>query len=115
LRIAFQADADLNPDIERGLRRREPAIDFRRAKSVIPDGTSDLDVLRIAAHAGRVLVTRDVATMPGHFKQFVAHHESPGLILIPSSRSIASAIDGLLIAWLIWEPRDLENVSRWLP
>ena len=64
MKIAFQADAELNPEIERGLRRREPAIDFRGAKGVIPAGTSDPEVLRIAAEAGRVLVTRDVATIP---------------------------------------------------
>lgn len=63
MKIAFQADADLNPEIARALRRREPAVDFRGARGVIPDGTPDLEVLRIAAEAGRVLVTRDVATM----------------------------------------------------
>jgi len=38
LSIRFQADADLNPEIGRGLRRREPAIDFRGATGVIPEG-----------------------------------------------------------------------------
>jgi hypothetical protein len=38
LKIAFQADADLDPDIGRGLRRREPAIDFRAAAGVIQMG-----------------------------------------------------------------------------
>jgi hypothetical protein len=78
LTLRFQADADLNPEIERGLRRREPAIDFRGSKGIIPEGTSDADVLQIAADAGRVLVTRDVSTMPGHFERFVAMHHSPG-------------------------------------
>jgi len=115
LRIAFQADADLNPDIERGLRRREPAIDFRGAQDVIPEGTSDLDVLGIAAEAGRVLVTRDVATMPDHFDRFIASRDSPGLILIPSTRSIGTAIEGLLRVWLTWSAEELRNQSRWLP
>ncbi|MGP8247397.1 MAG: DUF5615 family PIN-like protein [Bryobacteraceae bacterium] len=60
----FQADADLNPEIGRGLRRREPSIDFRAAAGLIADGTPDAEVLRIAAEDGRVLVSRDVATMP---------------------------------------------------
>jgi len=60
LKITFQADADLDPDIGRGLRRREPAIDFQSAVGVIPDGTPDPRVLHIAADSGRVLVTLQV-------------------------------------------------------
>ena len=76
--LRFQADADLNPAIGRGLRRREPSIDFRAAAGVIPDGTPDPDVLRIAAEAGRVLVSRDIGTMPGHFADFIEQQESQG-------------------------------------
>ena len=113
--LRFQADADLNPEIGRGLRRREPSIDFRAAAGVIADGTPDSEVLRIAAAGGRVLVSRDITTMPGHFAQFIAHHESPGILLIPSRRPIGSVIEGLLIVWLTWTPEDLHNQSRWLP
>jgi hypothetical protein len=47
----------------RGLRRREQAIDFRGAAR--RDGTSDSDVLLLAAEAGRVLVSKDIGTMRG--------------------------------------------------
>jgi predicted nuclease of predicted toxin-antitoxin system len=113
--LRFQADADLNPEIGRGLRRREPTIDFRGAIGVLPDGTSDPEVLQIAAQAGRVLVSRDVTTMPGHFERFVALHESPGVLLIPSRRSISEVIEGLLLVWLNWAEEDLHNQIRWLP
>jgi len=115
LTIRFQADADLNPEIGRGLRRREPRIDFRAAAGVIPDGTGDLEVLQIAANDDRVLVSRDVTTMPDHFARFVSRQESPGMLLIYSRRSIGSAIEGLLMAWLTWEAEDLRNQARWLP
>jgi hypothetical protein len=115
LKIIFQADADLNPEIERGPRRREPAIDFRGAGGVIPDRASDPDVLRLAADAGRVLVSRDVGTMPDHFKRFVAEQESPGLLLIPSSKSIGAAFDGLSIVWLTWPAEEMRGQIRWLP
>ncbi|MBV9035161.1 MAG: DUF5615 family PIN-like protein [Acidobacteriaceae bacterium] len=111
----FQADADLDPEIGRGLRRREPAIDFRAAANVIPDGTPDPEVLQIAAQAGRVLVSRDVSTMPDHFVQFLVQHESPGVILIPSRRSIGAVIEGLLVVWLTWSSEDLCNQVRWIP
>jgi hypothetical protein len=115
LRITFQADADLDPDIGRGSRRREPSLDFRNAAGIIPDGTPDAEVLRVAADAGRVLVTRDVRTMWVHFQQFVAERESPGVLLIPSSRSTGAAVEGILMVWLTWTPEDLRNQIRWLP
>jgi Domain of unknown function (DUF5615) len=115
LSFRFQADADLNPGIERGLRRRELAIDFRGADGIIPEGAADPEVLRIAAQAGRVLVSRDVTTMPGHFDRFIAQRESPGVLLIPSRRSIGAVIEGLLLVWLSWSPEDLHNQVRWIP
>lgn len=113
--IRFQADADLNPEIGRGLRRREPLIDFRDAAGVIADGTPDPEVLQIAAEDDRVLVSRDVTTMPDYFARFIAQHESPGMVLIPSRRSIGTVIEGLLMVWLIWMPEELRNRARWLP
>jgi hypothetical protein len=115
LSFRFQADADLDADIGRGLQKREPAIDFRGAAGVIPDSTPDPEVLQIAADAGRVLVSRDVSTMFEHFDRFVAEHESPGVLLIPSGRSIGSVIDGLVMVWLTWSPEELRNLVRWLP
>ena len=113
--LRFQADADLDPEIGRGLRRREPAIDFLGARGVIPDGTPDPEVLRLAAEAGRVLVSRDVTTMSVHFRRFIEQSESPGLLLITSRRSIGAVIDGLLLVWLNWEPEELRNQLRWVP
>ena len=115
MKISFQADADLDPDIGRGLRRREPAIDFRPAAGVIPDGAPDVEVLRIAADSGRVLVTGDLRTMRTHFHSFLFEQDSPGVILIPSSRSIGEAIDGLLIVWLTSSPEEMRNQMWWLP
>jgi Domain of unknown function (DUF5615) len=115
LSLRFQADADLNPAIARGLRRREPSIDFRAAAGVIPDGTSDPEVLRIAAESGRVQVSRDVSTMPELFEQFTRLQESPGLLLVHSQRPLGSVIEGSLLVWAIWTEEDLHNSARWLP
>jgi hypothetical protein len=79
LKIRFQADADIDPDIQKGL------------------------------------VSGDLRTMSVHFHGFVATHESPGVLMIPSSRSIGAAIEGLLFVWLNWTPDDLHNRVQWLP
>jgi hypothetical protein len=82
---------------------------------VIPDGTPDPTVLQVAADGGRVLVTGDVRTMQVHLENFVLRRDSPGVLLIPSTRSIGAAIEGLLTVWLTWTPEDLRNQARWLP
>jgi len=53
--------------------------------------------------------------MSVHFQNFIATRESPGVLLIPSSRSIGAAIEGLLFVWLNWTPEDLRNRVSWLP
>jgi len=49
-----------------------------------------------------------------HLFAFVQTRESPGVIQIPSSRSIGEAIEGLLRIWLVCTPADLRNQARWL-
>jgi hypothetical protein len=99
----------LEGDAEQGAIRR-----FQRAVGVIPDGTPDPRVLHLAADSGRVLVTGDLRTMHTHFREFVAQRDSPGVLLVRSSRSIGAAIDGLPIVWLSWSPDDLRNQMWWL-
>ena len=115
MKIRFQADADIDPAIRRGLLRRGPSIDFEPAVDVYPDRTPDQEVLRLAAEHGRVLVTCDLRTMSVHFRNFTATRESPGVLLIASSRSIGASIEGLLFVWLNWTPLDLQNRVQWLP
>jgi hypothetical protein len=115
VKIRFQADANLDPDIWRGLCRREPSIDFEGHMGVIPDGTPDPEVLKLAADAGRVLVPADVKTMLVHFAAFIGHSDSPGIVLVPSSRSYSSIMEGLLLVWLDWTPEQLRNQVLWLP
>jgi hypothetical protein len=52
--------------------------------------------------------------MQVHFAAFVAHADSPGVILIPSSRSIGDAIEALIVVWLAGDSTDLENQIRWI-
>ena len=50
-----------------------------------------------------------------HFQKFIANRESPGLIPVPSWRSIGSVIEGLLLVWLNWTPSGIKNLAVWLP
>ena len=82
MKVRFQADADLNRKIVVGVRRREPGIDFRSAREGDVVGRSDPEVLSLAAQDGRVLVSHDRHSMPGHFAGFIENQPSPGLIIV---------------------------------
>ena len=47
--------------------------------------------------------------MSTHFRDFIAERESPGILLIPSSRSIGAATEGILCLWWNAEPDDFRN------
>ena len=69
----------------------------------------------LAAQLDRVLVSRDISTLPEHFASFTASHRSPGLILIPRPMRIGVTIERLLQFWLLWSAEDLKGQIWWLP
>lgn len=77
MKLRFQADADLNEDIVKGVLRREPGIDFRTAILAGLRGLGDLEVLTLAAEEGRILVSHDRKTMPRAFGKFIQSKTSP--------------------------------------
>jgi Domain of unknown function (DUF5615) len=99
VRPRFQADADFNHKIVRGLRRREPSVDFQGANEGAVVGVADPDVLRIAAESARILVSHDRKTMPAHFVHFAELQASPGLIIVSQDLDIGAAIEDLLLIW----------------
>ncbi|MBM3756124.1 MAG: hypothetical protein FJW38_19320 [Acidobacteria bacterium] len=101
MNIRFQADANLDPDIARGVQLREPSIHFRPARGVLADG--------------RVLVTRDVRTMRGHFEEFLKSSDLPGVLLTSNGHTTGTAIDGLRYVWLTWTEDQLRNPIHFLP
>jgi hypothetical protein len=115
MRPKFQADADLDGRVVRGLKRALPEIDIRTAVEAELAGALDRDVLRIAAEGGRVLVSQDRRTMPGHFQRFVAGAKSPGVILIREGTSIAAAIEDLVLIWSASEADEWTDRLLWIP
>ena len=95
----FLADADFNHKIVRGLRRKEPAIDFMSALAGGVIGEPDPVVVGIAAEAGRILVPHDRQTMPRHLAEFLNESSSPGVIIVSQDLDIGAAIEDLLIIW----------------
>jgi hypothetical protein len=115
MRPRFQADADFNHKIVVGLRRREPSVDFLSAHDGGVIGVSDPEVLRIAAESGRILVSHDRKTMPGHFGQFRETRSSPGLIIVSQDLDIGAAIEDLLLVWVATEAEEWEEHLGFVP
>jgi uncharacterized protein DUF5615 len=115
LRVRFLADANLDQDIVAGVLRREPEVDFELPQGIIPEGMRDPDVLALAASLGRIVVTHDVRTMPGHFGDFIAENDCPGSILIPRSMPIGRAIEEILLIWQVSDEEEWTNLFRRLP
>jgi len=115
MRVRFQADADLDARIVRGLKRRCPEVDFRTAEHGALIGLSDLEVLRIVAESGRALVSHDQRTMPVHFAAFISNQTSPGLIIISQHIPLGAAIEELLLIWAASEAEEWINRLVWLP
>jgi len=115
MRPRFQADADFNQKIVAGLRRREPAIDFRSASEGGVIGRPDPEVLAQAASESRVLVSHDRQTMPGHFRRFIKTQASPGLVIVSQELDIGQAIEELLLVWAASEAEEWGNTVIFLP
>jgi len=115
MRPRFQADADLNHKIVIGLRRREPFLDFLSAHEGGVARVRDPEVLGIAAESGRILVSHDRSTMPGHFMRFQETRSSPGLIIVSQDLDIGAAIEDLLLIWAATEADEWVGQLGFLP
>jgi len=115
MRIKFQADADLDGRILRGIRRVAPEIDFQTSAAAGLVGIADPDVLRIAAEAGRILVSQDRRTMPGHFARYIQINVSPGVVLLREGISIGRAVEQLVLIWAASDPEEWTNRLVWIP
>lgn len=115
MRPSFQADADFNHKILLGLRRREPLLDFLSAHDGGVIGSSDPDVLRIAAETDRILISHDRKTMPRHFVGFRETQSSLGLIIVSQDLDIGAVIEDLLLIWVDTEASEWVNRIGFVP
>jgi hypothetical protein len=116
VKIRFLADADPDKAIVTGTLRREPSIDFLTAQQAGLRGMPDRDVLALAAAERRVLISHDVGTMPANFRLFRKEGgHGAGVFLIPQSLDVGTAIDELVLIWLVSEASEWEDRLEWLP
>ena len=116
MKARFQADNDLRSSIRVGVVRREPAIDFQSAQGARLDGVPDGEVLRLAAEQGRILVSHDENSMPGHFRNFLAAgNRCPGVLIVPQEAATGLVIESLVLLWVASEAEEWRDRIVWLP
>lgn len=110
--VRFQADADFNHIIVAAVLRQFPEVDFRTAHSAGLTGLSNTEVLALAAHEGRVLVTHDQSTMPKHFAEFIRQSPSAGVIIVPQRLAVRDAVEDLVLVWAATQAEEWVNRTR---
>lgn len=113
MKIGFQADNDVDRRIIDAVMRLAPECDFKTAPEAgFHTGTPDPEVLRIAAEDNRVLVSHDLKTLPRHFGEFIAQHNSPGVIIIRQEVAIRDAALWLEFFYEVGAPEEFVNTIR---
>jgi len=113
MKIRYQADNDLDQRIIDAVTRLVPESDFKPSPEAgFHTGTSDSEVLRIAAEDNRILVSHDLKTLPEHFGEFIEQAISPGVIIIRQEVAIRDAALWLQFFWEAAAPEDFKNTIR---
>ncbi len=82
----------------------------------LPRGTPDPAILLWAEREGRVLVTRDRNTVPGHLTQhLLAGQRSPGVFVVRPVTTIAPVVFALVLAAHAGDPDLYKDRVEYLP
>jgi hypothetical protein len=109
-------DHDFDQDILRGLLQRIPDLDAVTAYEVGLSEAPDPELLAWAAEEGRIIVTYDRRTMPGHAADRMAAGKTIAGVIVASRRMpIRQTIDELEVVVSCSEAGEWENIIRHLP
>jgi len=107
---------NLEAAILRGLLRLSPGLDVVRVVDVGLAGAPDQAVLAWAAEQGRVVVSRDRATMSLEAARRIESGEPmPGLLLIRRRASVGEVLRALELILACAQEGELEGVIEYIP
>ena len=99
-----------------GVLRREPALEFVRARDVGMSERPDAEVLAYAAGDGFIVVSHDVNTMPSTaYARMSSYQKMPGLLMVKQSDPVGTIISCLIMIWSASEAEEWENQVCFLP
>jgi hypothetical protein len=96
--LRFLADENIDQDLVLGLKRRICEIDIVRVQDVGLRTLDDPTILQWAAEEGRLLISRDIKTIPTFaYERVAAGLAMPGVLVRPPAVSMAVAIRDLSV------------------
>ena len=114
--LRLLTDENVDHRIVRALWRRLPALDCISVRSSGMTGFSDDWVLEYAANEGRIVITHDIQTMPAHATNRIRNNlDLPGLIVVPDTLDIATAVNDLEVLIACATEDELQNRIYFLP
>lgn len=109
-------DENVEAALPRGLLRRLPEADVVRAVEVGLQGKPDAEVLAWAAREGRVVVSRDRATMSLEASRRIeAGEPMPGLLLLRPGVGAGRILEELVLILKASQPGELEGHILYVP
>jgi hypothetical protein len=82
----------------------------------LPLGTQDPDVLLWCERDGRVVISLDRHTMPGHLAAHLQQgHHCPGVFILQPGYTVAELVDVLVLAAHIYDPAEVQDQVTFLP
>jgi hypothetical protein len=114
--VPLAADENVHGSIIRGLRRRQPDLDLIRIQDTELRGADDAVVLAWAAEQGRIVVTRDVATLIAvAYARVQSGQRMPGVFVVTDEIPVGRAIDDLELLATCSLEGEWENQVVYLP
>ena len=101
-KLRFLVDQDTPPALAAALRQAAPGIDVIQVgdAGAPPCGTQDPDLLIACEALGRVLISNDKKTMPGHLiDHFAAGRHTAGVMLLRNNFTLAVYVQKIVHYW----------------
>ena len=114
--MRFLADENFDNDILRGVQAKTDAFDVIRVQDTEVSQAADPLVLELAAKENRILLTRDMSTMPDYaYERIAAGLFMPGMFVVSDQTPIGQVIADLLIVNGASDAAEWENLVFYLP
>lgn len=99
-----------------GVFRREPSIEFLRAREIGLASLTDREVIDYAAREGLIIVSHDVNTMPGQAYEMLGSGQPfAGLLMVQQNEPVGPVVEILVLTWAASDAEEWRNQIVFLP
>ncbi|MBS3968142.1 MAG: DUF5615 family PIN-like protein [Truepera sp.] len=114
--MKFLTDEHIPPALVRGLLRERPDLDITEVRKTELVGKPDPLILERAAAEGRILITRDVSTMPDYaYARVKAGLPMPGVFIWQRKASIGEVLESLLLLTAASQEEEWDQQVIYIP